>query len=72
MNTFRELDFFIDRIGGTVIRETERAEHPASVRVLNINHAKWLCDTQYDGDNYYSNESGFRVQTTGNSLLKWE
>jgi hypothetical protein len=71
MNTFRELDFFIDRIGGTVIRETERAEHPASVRVLNINHAKWLCDTQYDGDNYYSNQ-GITTKTVGSSLLKWE
>jgi hypothetical protein len=71
MNTFRELDFFIDRIGGTVIRETERAEHPASVRVLNINHAKWLCDTQYDGDNYYSNQ-GITTNTVGSSLLKWE
>jgi len=34
------------------------------VRIYSLEHAKWMCDTQYDGDNYNAHIT--------HSLLKWE
>jgi len=62
MRELKELDWFIDKIGQAVIRWSEGVK-PVQVRIYSLEHAKWLCDTQYDGDNYKTHIT--------HSLLRW-
>jgi hypothetical protein len=66
MEQIKEIKWFIEKVGETVIRYSKNMAEPVQVRVYNEEHAKWLYDTQFDGDTYDYTKTGV------NSILKWE
>lgn len=73
MEQIKEIKWFTEKVGETVTRWSENMTEPVQVRVYNEEHAKWLYDTQFDGDTYHKSYIDLHIRTVGiNSLLKWE
>jgi hypothetical protein len=66
MKQIKELKWFIEMVGQVVERKCEERDNTVQIRVFNEEHAKWLYDTQFDGDTYDY------TKTAVNSILKWE